>query len=133
VNGLPYVDEHHVTVEAAPEAVWAGLQAYVGRTLAPGRRTVLTRLLGTRPDSGFEVTEEAPGRRLVLGGRHRFSEYFLVFELDPLGEQTVLRALTYARFPGPHGRVYRLLVISSRAHVLATTQLLASIRRECLA
>ena len=45
----------------------------------------------------------------------------------------MLRALTYARFPGPHGRVYRLLVISSRAHVLATDGILASIRRAVLA
>ena len=36
--------------------------------------------------------------------------------------------------PSALGAFYaRLLVISSRAHVLATTQLLASIRRECLA
>ena len=55
--------------------------------------------------------------RLVLTGRHRFSRYALVFELEPLGEHTVLKALTYAVFPGLHGRVYRLLVIGSRAHV----------------
>lgn len=133
MNGLPYVDEHHVTVEASPAVVWPDLTAYVDRTLASGRGSLLTRLLGTRPDSGFEVSEEVPERRLVLSGRHRFSEYALVLELDPSGEQTVLRALTYARFPGPHGRLYRLLVISSRAHVLATNRILASIRRECLA
>ena len=60
---------------------------------------MLTRLLGTRPLAGFEVTEEVPPTRLVLSGRHRFSQYVLVFELDPQGQQTVLRALTYARSP----------------------------------
>ena len=43
----------------------------------------------------------------------------------------MLRAHTFARFPGPHGRVYRLLVIDSRAHVLATRRILASVRRSC--
>ena len=126
---LPFVDEHRTTVEQPIEVVWPGLRAYVDRTLASGRATLLTRLLGTRPASGFEVTEEVPERRLVLEGRHRFSVYALVFELDPEGPRTVLRALTHARFPGPHGRVYRLLVISSRAHVLATNGILASIRK----
>ena len=69
----------------------------------------------------------------MLSGRHRFSRYALVLEIDPSGEQTVLRARTFAAFPGPHGRVYRLLVISSRAHVVATRRILASIRKTCLA
>lgn len=76
--------------------------------------------------------EEVPPRRLALVGRHRFSRYSLVFELDPRGRHTVLRALTYARFPGPHGAVYRLLVIGTRLHVVATRRLLGSIRRACL-
>ena len=131
---LPFVDEHHLTVEATPAVVWAGLRAYVDRHLAKPEGSLLTRLLGTRPDSGFEVTEEVPELRLVLGGRHRFSRYRLVFEIEPVaGEKSLLRALTYAAFPGPHGRVYRLLVISSRAHVLATRGMLASIRRASLA
>ncbi len=65
----------------------------------------------------------------MLSGRHRFSRYALVFELEPTGEHTVLKALTYAVFPGVHGRVYRLLVISSRAHVVATRRMLASVSR----
>ena len=43
-----------------------------------------------------------------------------------------LAARTFARFPGPHGRAYRLLVISSHAHVVATRRILASMRRACL-
>ena len=129
---LPFVDEQRTTVEAPLEAVWRGLRRYVDRMLAGNEGRVLTRVLGTRPAAGFEVSEEVPSLRLALSGRHRFSQYLLLFELDPLGQQTVLRALTYARFPGPHGRAYRLLVIGTRLHVVATRRLLDSIRRACL-
>lgn len=129
-SDLPFVDEHRTTIEQPVEVVWPGLRAYVDRTLASGSSNVLTRLLGTRPASGFEVTEEVPERRLVLTGRHRFSDYALVLELDPEGQRTVLRALTHARFPGLHGRAYRLLVIDTRLHVVATNGILASIRRD---
>jgi hypothetical protein len=127
----PFVDEHHLMIEASPEEVWRALRAYVDHMLAAADGSVFTRLLGAHPSAGFEVADEEPGRQLLLTGRHRFSRYELVFEVEPDGEQTVLKALTYAAFPGLHGRVYRLLVISSRAHVLATRGMLASIRRAC--
>ncbi len=130
---LPFVDEHRTTVEAPVEVVWRGLRTYVERLLGATDGSLVTRLLGTRPSAGFEVSAEVPEERLVLSGRHRFSRYALVFEVDPAGEQTVLRALTYAVFPGPQGRVYRMLVIGSRAHVVATRRMLASIRKTSLA
>lgn len=129
---LPFVDEHRVTIEAPRDVVWPRLRTYVDRMLAANRHGLLTRLLGAEPSAGFAVSEEVPGERVVLAGRHRFSRYALVLELDPSGEQTVLRARTFARFPGPHGRAYRLLVISSHAHVVATRRLLASMRLACL-
>jgi hypothetical protein len=129
---LPYIDENRTTVEAPPDVVWSGLRTYVDRMLAANDGGLFTRVLGTDPSGGFAIDEEVPPRRLALTGRHRFSRYALVFELDPHGQQTVLRALTYARFPGPHGRVYRLLVIGTRLHVVATRRLLRSIRRACL-
>ena len=127
---LPYVDEHRTTVEAPPDVVWRTLRAYVDRMLAANDGRVFTRLLGAHPSAGFEVSEQAEEERLVLSGRHRFSRYALVFELEPASEHTVLKALTYAVFPGVHGRVYRLLVISSRAHVVATRRMLASVRKQ---
>jgi hypothetical protein len=130
---LPFVDEHSTTIEAPVAVAWPGLRAYVDRLLAAHDGGLLTRVLGTRPAAGFEVTEEVPERRLELTGQHRFSRYALVLELEPAGERTVLRALTYARFPGLHGRVYRALVIGTRAHVLATRGLLRSARRASLA
>ncbi len=130
---LPFIDEHRTTIEAPREVVWPRLRAYVDRMLAADEHGLFTRLLGTEPPAGFEVSEEVPEERVVLSGRHRFSRYALVLELDPSGEQTVLRARTFAAFPGPHGRVYRLLVISSHAHVVATRRILESMRKACLA
>jgi hypothetical protein len=41
----------------------------------------------------------------------------------------VLRAKTYAEFPGLRGRIYRALVIGTGAHVLATNHMLRAIQR----
>ena len=69
-----------------------------------------------------------------MAGRHRFSRYVLLFELTRSPDhQTELNARTYAEFPGPHGRVYRALVISSRAHVIATLGILRTVGRRSLA
>jgi hypothetical protein len=129
-DGLPYVDEHALTVSAPPAQVWSALQEYVDAALTGPGRHLLPRLLGARPASGFAVAESVREQRLVLAGQHRFSRYRLVFALGPTdGGATLLRALTYAAFPGPHGRVYRLLVIGSRAHVVATNRMLHDIAR----
>jgi hypothetical protein len=127
---LPYVDEHRLVVAAPRSQVWTGLRHYVDGFLAGAERSLLARLLGTHPRAGFEVASAVPGSRLDLTGRHRFSCYRLVFELaDAAGEQTLLTARTYAAFPGLHGRVYRALVIGTRAHVVATNHILRSVQR----
>jgi hypothetical protein len=74
--------------------------------------------------------DRIPASRLALAGRHRFSRYRLTFELTDDGEGTTqLRARTYALFPGVGGQVYRVLIIGSRAHVVATRHMLRSVRR----
>ena len=76
------------------------------------------------------MADAVPGRELVLVGRHHFSTYALVFRLEETTPgRTRLRAETRARFPGPVGALYRLLVISSGAHALLTGRLLAAARR----
>jgi hypothetical protein len=130
---LPYVDEHAVTITAPRDLVWAALRQYATRSIGVSRRSPLARALGTVPRSGFEMAEAVPGDRLTLAGHHRFSRYELVFELrDKAGASTVLTATTYAAFPGPHGRVYRALVIGTRAHVLATRHMLRSVQQLAL-
>jgi hypothetical protein len=63
-------------------------------------------------------------------GRHRFSRYALVFRITERQDApALLSAETRAEFPGGRGRLYRLLVIGSRGHVLATRSLLRAVRR----
>jgi hypothetical protein len=127
---LPYVDEHAITIAAPRDLVWAALRRYAAQSIGTSDGSLLGRLLGTVPRSGFEVAEAVPGDRLTLAGHHRFSRYALVFELrDAAAGSTVLTAKTYAAFPGPHGRVYRVLVIGTRAHVLATNRMLRAVQQ----
>jgi hypothetical protein len=137
---VPYIDEHHVLVPAPPMVVWDSLAKHFAR---PVTTSMLARLLATEPRQasgtplgegatlpGFAVAQTVPGRRLRLIGRHRFSRYELIFTLAPEGAATVLRALTYAEFPGFRGSVYRRLVIVSGAHRVIVRRLLRAVRRD---
>lgn len=108
---LPYIDTHALTVDADPDQTWAGLL----RVLCRDPRD---------PSSvppGFVLDEARPAQRFALKGRHPFAVYRWVFELDPeAGDatpgRTRVRALTWAAFPGVHGKVYRALVIGTGVH-----------------
>ena len=127
---LPFVDEHAITIAASREVVWAALQHHAVTSMRIPEGNPIARILGTVPRAGFEVADSVPLERLTLVGRHRFSRYMLTFELtDGADGATQLRALTHAAFPGVRGRVYRTLVIGTRAHVVATLHLLRSVRR----
>ncbi len=79
---------------------------------------------------GFAVAQTRPPQRLELRGRHRFSSYALVFELDAVGAaRCTLRAQTWAEFPGPIGRAYRALVIGSGGHRVIVRRLLRDVAR----
>ena len=140
---LPYLDEQAVVVAAPPEAVWTA----VLRTLAagfgapPARQAA--RLLGCDPPStsgwdrpgvgstvpGFRVVTAQPPELLVVAGCHRFSRYGIVVRIEPATGGTRVRAESRAAFPGPHGALYRLGVVSSGGHVLAVRRLLRQVRR----
>ncbi|SEF11299.1 SRPBCC family protein [Jiangella alba] len=135
---LPFVDEHQVLVPAPPSAVWAALGAHVGGMRAAG---ALSWVLGTTPRRssgvplepgatvpGFAVAAVQPERLVRLAGRHRFSHYALTFTLAAAPGGTTVSARTEAAFPGPHGRAYRLLVITSGAHRLAVARILRDVR-----
>lgn len=125
---LPFVDEHRTTIAASRTVVWIALDRFVDAFLAREGVNPLARLLGTEPRRGFEIVTVLPGEQLVLAGRHRFSRYRLVFELDAVtAEETGLSARTLAEFPGPAGRVYRTLVVGSGAHAVVVTRVLGAI------
>ena len=127
---LPLLDEHSVTLQARQSVVWQAVKHYA-YGLAQSDHVVLSRVLGTEPRSGFEVTEQVEGERLALAGRHRFARYRLVFELAELpSNATKLSALSYAAFPGARGRLYRGLLTGTRGHVLAVRHMLRTIQRQ---
>ncbi|MFI6442382.1 hypothetical protein [Streptomyces sp. NPDC050759] len=143
IGVLPPVDEHAVIVSATAVEVWDALGETLEQSFGRPRSARYARLVGVADRTasgtgplakgsafpGFRVADAVPGRKLVLVGRHHFSTYALVFHLEAEGESTRLRAETRARFPGPGGALYRLLVISSGAHALLTGRLLAAVRR----
>ena len=81
---------------------------------------------------------EELAERLTMAGHHRFSRYRLVFDLaetdlgSAAGGGTLLTATTLAAFPGPHGFIYRALVIGSRGHLVAVHRMLRAIRAAAL-
>jgi hypothetical protein len=143
-QALPFVDEHEVEVLASPEAVWESLCRVVEGSFSPSTAARFARLLGCesveasgpRPLAvgsafpGFVVVGAEPGSELALAGRHRYSDYALVFHLAGAGATTRLRAETRARFPGASGSLYRAAVIGTRGHVLVTKRLLGAVKRK---
>jgi hypothetical protein len=126
----PFLDEHAIRIAAPPTLVWTALQRHVAESLRRADGHPFTKLLGADPPAGFEVAERDPGHRIALVGRHRFARYMLAFELSEMPDgATLLRAQSYAAFPGIAGRAYRALVVGTRSHVVVTKHLLRSIRR----
>jgi hypothetical protein len=144
VAELPHVDEHAIVVERPAADAWDATLRTVERAFSSAAAARVARLLGCadvaaagpRPLDrgsafpGFHVADAAPGRELRLEGGHRFSRYALVLRIDELAPtRSRVRAETLAVFPGPHGFVYRTLVIGTRGHVLATRRILRAIER----
>jgi len=127
--GLPYVDEHARRVDAPAATVWRVVEQVMTAPAGAATRRY-GRLVGVRGERAFGVAISEPPRRLVLVGEHRFARYSLGFTIDDLAAgRCVLRAETRAAFPGAAGRVYRGLVIGSRAHVLVVRRQLARVAR----
>lgn len=143
-GGLPRVDEHVVEVGAGSEAVWTATVRTVRRSFSGLSVQWIARVLGCEPkgDSGwsrpvpgcslpgFRIEAADPPVLLELVGRHRFSEYALVFRIEDRGCDTArCRAETRARFPGAGGGLYRTAVIGSRGHRLVVRRALREIKR----
>ncbi|MDR7384421.1 SRPBCC family protein [Promicromonospora iranensis] len=136
-----YQDVRAVTLTAPPDVVW---RAVLDQVEVLGQPSWYVRLIGCRDSQpagprplaagsvvpGFRVATADPPSRLVLDGVHRFSVYTLTFRLVPTDAGTRLEAHTDATFPGALGALYRLLVIESRIHKLATRTIVTRIRRQ---
>jgi hypothetical protein len=142
-DSLPFVDEHGVEVVAPPDVVWKALCRVAEGSFASPTAARFARLVGCEstavsgprplvPGSafpGFAVARAEPASELALVGRHRYSDYALVFHLDGGEGATRLRAETRAVFPGASGRLYRAGVIGTRTHVLVTMRLLNAVKK----
>jgi hypothetical protein len=141
---LPWVDEHAIELDATPAVVWPALLRTVETMTAGGAAPRYARMVGCadteaggpRPLEvgstlpGFHISELSRERLLVLSGSHHFSDYALVFRLEPLGGvRTRLVAETRAEFPGVKGRAYRALVIGTRMHVLVVRRVQRGVAR----
>ncbi|MGD6750467.1 hypothetical protein [Streptomyces sp. BH105] len=137
----PFVDEHRIVVDAPAERVWPVLAAEFGGTGGRGFEAY-ARFIGAKPPRsrgapltegstlpGFAVAEAVPGRSARLVGRHFYSRYELSLDLSERAGGTLVRARTYAAFPGPLGKVYRLLVIGSGGHRALMVRRLAAVGR----
>jgi hypothetical protein len=79
---------------------------------------------------GFVVTRSVAPAVLALMGEHRFARYALIFYAAETASGPVrLSAETRAEFPGLKGRAYKLAVIGTRGHVVATRSILRTVRR----
>jgi len=126
---VPFVDDHTRTVAASPAATWRAARDLVDVPLR-GLAGRYGRLVGIRGDRAFTLERAEAPHLLGFSGEHRFSTYRLTFSLRELGpSRTAITAHTSAVFPGIGGRLYRLAVIDSRAHVLAARFILRRIAR----
>jgi hypothetical protein len=106
---LPYIDEHAISIDASPAEVWSALLRVMCRDPADPSTVPF----------GFELDEATEPHRFALKGRHPFAVYRWVFELEPDGQNVRVRAITWAAFPGLHGKIYRGLVIGTGGHKVA--------------
>jgi len=124
MEALPFIDEHSVVADAAPQAVWDAVHASFSRPLTGVTRRY-AELVGAADGQAFVVDTAEPPTLLGLVGEHRFSRYALTFTLEALGpDRTRLTARTNAVFPGVGGQLYKTAVIRSRAHRVLTRGLL---------
>lgn len=142
---LPYIDEHVAQIRARTDDTWTALTAVmagatpkpgiaVDMMLRPDPGTLTGDWTDVRADNtivGFRVTEARPNQRLALAGKHNFSRYRLVFDMETVeNELVVLHARSWGEFPGVPGRIYRGLVIGTGGHRLVMSMMLRRIKRQ---
>jgi hypothetical protein len=140
---LPPIDEHAIEVDAPAEVTWEALfptlerafNSRAARRYAEHIETAVTVAEGDlhHPGGmlpGFTVIRAIEPVMLALAGRHRYSQYAVVFRIDLLpGQRSQVRLETRAKFLGRRGRLYRASVIGTRGHVLFVNRILRAVKR----
>lgn len=129
---LPLLDEHDRDVPVDAPTLWYELSRRAEAMLdPPAIARAYLRLQRADPPNGFAIVDRDEGRSVDLAGSHRHATYRVRFEVVPVDERTSrLRAITFARFHGRAGAIYRWLLLTSGGHALATKLLLRSIAQE---
>jgi len=141
---LPFVDAWSIEIEAPPRAVWNAVLAFgpgappslahrafarIWRTDPAGSNGLASHVLGAEAP-GFAVCQSVPPATYALAGRHRFARYQLVFRIDQLEPgRSRLTAETFAIFPGPAGRLYRMFLMDAKLHGLVMWSMVRRVRR----
>ena len=111
---IPVIDVHSVEIMAPEERAWQGLINFLARFGSDTTTRALVTMLGCAPRRtsglpgvvgstvpGFEVVQCQPPFSLHLMGGHRFSNYALIFRIEPLGKgRSRVHAESRALFPG---------------------------------
>lgn len=128
-SDLPLVDVHSTGIAASPEFVCDALER-IGPRLGTDRiSAAYGRLVHTEDAGPFHLERvERPGL-VALAGSHRFSRYELRFRIEPDGGGSIMRAETWAVFPGVGGSLYRAAVIGTGGHRVAMRLLISSLKR----
>ncbi len=140
---LPPIDEHAIEVDAPAEVSWEAIFPTIEQSLNGRHAQRYAERLGAvvtvangdlhHPGGmlpGFTVIRAIEPVMLALAGRHRFSQYAVVFRIDLLpGQRSQVRLETRAEFFGRKGRLYRAGVVGTRGHVLVVNRMLRAIKR----
>jgi hypothetical protein len=126
---LPLIDEHSIEVRAAPDLVFDAVNRRFAHVLSGRLGMAFSRLWACDPPAAFAIVENTRPTRVVVAGKHRFAAYAIVFRITPTADGSRLTAESRAEFPHRHGRLYRMAVVGTRGHVVATRGLLRTIAK----
>lgn len=143
-SALPCIDEHETSINVPAAVAWTAVLAVVGRLTTRPAWRMFAKAVRCKPDraigAGVTVGEALPGflvarceapTEWALEGEHLFSRYVLTFRIAPVdSEQCRVAAHSSAEFPGPHGKIYRAMVIGSGGHAIGVRSILRSIKTD---
>jgi hypothetical protein len=143
-SALPYIDENAISVSVPAPVAWTAVVAVFGRLTTRPVWRIFAKAVRCKPDraigTAVTVGEALPGflvarceapTEWALEGEHLFSRYALTFRIARVDSgHCRVAAHSSAEFPGPHGKIYRAMVIGSGGHAIGVCGILRSIKTE---